>query len=196
MRYLLALMFVALAVPAQAQNTAADIFADGKDDAKVHVASGFVCPHKIGLFERDAVGNSDIENGADFCSYAALDGVYGIVTITKLNGGYDPKVSLASDFTEQEGIGSKKVAETTIKLKQSPLAIYTRTYQTSTLEDLRYLILFTGASVDGWSVETAIEYADPRDTPGAMAFLHAIYSSAPSQIAAGPGGKPQVAPSP
>ena len=63
---------------------AGDTFADGADGAKVHVASGFVCPAKIGAFERDAVGESDPEAGADFCAYAALDGVYGTIRLVSV----------------------------------------------------------------------------------------------------------------
>jgi hypothetical protein len=183
-RLSLPLLCFALALPAHAQNTAPDTFADDKDGAKVHVASGFVCPQKIGLFERDAVGESDIDTGSDFCAYSALDGVYGTVTITRLAGAYDPLSSLALDFTEQEGTGGKKIAEADVKLGQPPLAVYTRTYQTSTLEDLRYRVLFTGAAMNGWAVETTIEYADPRDTPVEREFLDAIYAAAKSDIAA------------
>ncbi|HEX3810559.1 MAG TPA: hypothetical protein VHW02_12775 [Rhizomicrobium sp.] len=194
MKAFLPLALVLLALPAQAQNTAADVFMDGKDGAKVHVASGFVCPQKIGLFERDAVGQSDVD-GADFCSYAALDGVYGTITINKLAGDYDPKASLAADFTEQEGTGGKKVGEATIKLnKQSPLSIYARTYQTSSLEDLRYLVLYTGAAVNGWSLETTIEYADPRDTPVEREFLDTVYAAAPAQIGHGAPPAPPASP--
>lgn len=184
MKYCLPLLLL-FSLPAQAQNTAADVFMDGKDGAKVQVASGFICPQRIGPFERDAVGESDPETGASFCAYSAEGGIYGIVTLTKLTGQYDPKLSLLPDFTEQEGIGSKRIAEANLNLgAQSPLSVYTRTYQTSTLEDLSYRILFTGAVVSGWAVETSIEYADPRDTPVEKDFLHAIYAAATAQITA------------
>jgi hypothetical protein len=168
-----------------AQDSAPDVFADGKDNAKVHVASGFVCPLHIGQFERDSVGESDPETGADFCAYSALDGVYGTVTIIKLSGPYDPPASLAADFSEQEGTGGKKIAEATITLdKQSALPVYTRTYQTATLEDLSYRVMFTAASINGWAVQTTIEYADPRDTPLEREFLKDVYAAAQMQIAA------------
>ena len=51
-----ALIFAVLvATPALAQDNG-DVFTDGANNAKVLAASGFVCPTKIGLFERDAVG--------------------------------------------------------------------------------------------------------------------------------------------
>ena len=40
-------------------------FVDGAKDSKVHSASGFVCPLKIGQFERDAAGQADQQSGAD-----------------------------------------------------------------------------------------------------------------------------------
>jgi hypothetical protein len=40
--------------PAIAQTTSIDTFKDGPDEAKVHTASGFVCPLFIGHFERYA----------------------------------------------------------------------------------------------------------------------------------------------
>ncbi len=185
MRRWLAIAAVALALPAQAQNTAPDVFADGKDGAKVHVASGFICPLHIGLFERYAVGESDPQSGTAFCAYSALDGVYGTITLAKLSGAYDPLSAFAADFSEQEGTGGKKIAEATIRLgKSSPLSIFTRTYQTATLEDLSYRVLFTGAAVNGWAVETTIEYADPRDTPVEREFLKNVYTAAQTQIAA------------
>src|ERR1700691_3047750 len=111
MKTLLILAALAAATPALAQNTAADVFADGKDGAKVHVASSFICPLRIGLFERDAVGQSDIDTGADFCAYSALDGVYGTITLTPLAGAYDAKASLAQDFAETDQTGGRMISE-------------------------------------------------------------------------------------
>ena len=71
---------------AVAQSIPGDAFTDGKDGAKVHKASGFVCPAKIGLFERDAVGDSDPETKTDFCAYSVLNGVYGTIKLTPLTG--------------------------------------------------------------------------------------------------------------
>jgi len=169
-----------------AQSMPGDAFADGKDGAKVHKASGFVCPAKIGLFERDAVGDADPETQTDFCAYSVLNGVYGTIKLTPLTGAYDPKASLASDFTEQEGTGGKEISEKPEILAGAaePLSVYARTYETSKLEDLHYRVLFTGAALKNWAVETTIEYADPRDTPLEQDFLHAIYAAAQSQIGA------------
>ena len=86
-----------------------NLSADGKDGAKIHTASGYVCPAKIGLFERDAVGESDPSAGADFCAYSTQDGVYGTIKLTPVSGTYDPKVSLLRDFTEQEATGRRNI---------------------------------------------------------------------------------------
>jgi hypothetical protein len=158
-------------------------FTDAKDGGKTHAASGFVCPAKIGLFERDAVGQKDSEDGADFCAYSALDGTYGTVIIRLLNGPYDPKAALAPDFVEQEGIGAHRVAEATVKVPGQPLGIYTRTYETSKLESLHYKMLFSGAAVGNWAVETTIEYADPRDNTEEKEFLNTVYAEALKKIA-------------
>ena len=160
-----------LLLPAHAQNLA-DGFSDGKDGGRVHV-SGFVCPPKIGLFERDAVGEKDSTSNAGFCAYSERDGVYGTVTLTLLKGPYDPKASLGPDFVEQEGIGARQVAETTVKVAGSPVGLYTRTYETSKLESLHYKMLFTGAPFGNWAVETTIEYADPRDNVWLLEVLDA-----------------------
>jgi len=171
-----------LAIPVAAQNTAADVFADGKDGAKAHVASSFVCPLRIGLFERDAVGQSDIDTGADFCAYSALDGVYGTITLIPLAGAYDPKTSLAQDFAETEQTGGKMISEGAGK--EGALSIYTRAYETAKLEDLHYRVLFAGAVVGKWAVEATLEFADPRDTPQERQFLAAVYQAAQNEIAA------------
>src|ERR1051326_537977 len=118
-----------LPAAAHAQNRA-DTSTDRDDGAKVHV-SGFVCPQRIGDFERDAVGEADPEHNEDFCAYSALDGVYGTITLQPLNGGYAPKAAMASDFSEQESTGGKRLVETTVRLNGAPLAIYTRTYSTT-----------------------------------------------------------------
>ncbi|HEX4080684.1 MAG TPA: hypothetical protein VHX61_17620 [Rhizomicrobium sp.] len=174
----LSLLFATL--PAVAQTVAGDTFADGKDGAKVHVASGFVCPAKIGAFERDAVGESDPQAGVGFCAYGALDGVYGTIKLIPLHGAYDAKQSLDGDFAEQEGTGGKPVAEGNITVAPGtpPLVAYARTYETAKLEDLHYRVLFTGAAIGNWAVETTIEFAEPRDVPDEMGFLHAVYAAA------------------
>jgi hypothetical protein len=183
---------------ARAQD-AADSFADGAGGAKVHSASGFVCPQQIGHFERDAVGERDPQAGADYCAYSALDGVYGTVTLVPLRGAYDPKALLAPDFVVQEGTGGKMVGEATQILgqKTAPLSVYMRTYETTKLETLHYRILFASAAVGPWAVEVTIEYADPRDTDKEADFLNAAYAEAMAKIAgaAEPASR-QVTPAP
>jgi hypothetical protein len=183
-----ALLVALVASPAFSQVVAGDTFSDGKDGAKVHVASGYVCPAKIGLFERDAVGESDPSAGADFCAYSTQDGVYGTIKLTPVPGNYDPKVSLVRDFTEQEATGGKQIFEGNVaqpaKGGAAPITIYTRSYETSKLEDLHYRVLFAGADVKSWAVEAVIEYADPRDASLEQEFLHAVYTAAQNGIGA------------
>jgi hypothetical protein len=174
------LLTVLCVSPALAQS-AGDTFTDRNDGAKVHV-SGFVCPARIGLFERDAVGEADPEQQSDFCAYSALDGVYGTITLEPLNGGYDPKAAFADDFREQEATGGKRIGEQTVKVEHTQLSVYTRTYRTSRAESLEYRILFSGAVVKNWVVETTIEYADPRDAKEEAQFLQTVYTAAEKQV--------------
>ncbi len=185
-RYL-TLIFVLAATPALAKQLGTDPFSSGKDGAKVHMASGFVCPAKIDRFGRDAVGISDIDTGTDFCAYSALDGVYGTVLLTPLTGAYDFKASRAADFVEQERTVGKQIGEKEVTVdygKGKTLTVFTRTYQTAKLEELLYYAEFTGAAVNGWAVEATIEYASPRNDAEAKAFLNAVYSEAEADIAA------------
>jgi hypothetical protein len=177
---------VLLAPAAFAQEATTDPFTDTRDGGKLHAASGFVCPAKIGAFERDAVGVADIATGADLCSYSALNGVYGSITLVPLHGPYNAQASLAPSFSEQEGVGAKRVADgmATLSAKPEPVVIYARTYETDRLEDQSYRLVFTGAQFGNWAVETTIEYADPRDTAIEDEFLHAAYTAARSEIAA------------
>jgi hypothetical protein len=135
-------------------------------------------------YVRDAVGESDLDTGSDFCSYYALDGVYGTVTLTPLQGSYNPQASLASEFVQQEGSGAKLVGEKTLTLNPAgtPLQVYTRSYESAHLETLHYRIMLTGAVIGNWVVETTIEYADPRDTPVEKVFLDWAYNSALKEI--------------
>lgn len=160
------------------------VFKDGANGGKIHIASGFVCPEKIGRYIRDAVGESDIDTGSDFCSYYALDGVYGTVTLTPLSGIYNPAQRLEPLFTVQEQIGGKALGEKTVALgpKADALSVYTRTYETAHLETLHYRILFTGAAVKNWIVETTVEYAEPRDNEVGKDFLDAVYGAALTEI--------------
>ncbi|HEY4123576.1 MAG TPA: hypothetical protein VGM36_03120 [Rhizomicrobium sp.] len=183
MRTAAAILSVALfASAASAQPAGVDVFADAKDGNKVHTASGFVCPHAIGTFVRDAAGETDPERQTASCSYSTLDGVYGIVTLVPLKNGYDPKNSLAPQFEQQETTGGKMVWQGSVKVGTPPLAVYSRIYQTAKLEDLKYSVLFSGSVVKNWAVETTIEYADPRDTPEKTAFFNAVYEAALAEI--------------
>lgn len=179
-----------IASGACAQTVVGDAFADGVNGAKVHVASGFVCPAKIGPFERDAAGESDPETGADFCAYAALDGVYGTIRLVPLHGPYDAKQSMAKDFAEQEGAGGKRIAEKDVGILPvshgRAVSVYTRTYETAKLEDLHYRVQFAGAAIGNWAVETTIEFAEPRDLPEAQEFLRAVFGDARNEVAAAP----------
>jgi hypothetical protein len=182
-----ALLTLLLAGPAYAQTLAGDTFADGANGAKVHVASKFVCPAKIGPFERDAVGEADPQTGSDFCAYAALDGVYGTIRLVPLHGAYDAKQSLAKDFAEQERAGGRSIAEKQVTIATPPhgsIPVYTRTYEAAKLEDLHYRVQFAGAGLANWAVETSIEFAEPRDLTEAQSFLRTVYASAQSQITA------------
>jgi hypothetical protein len=193
----IAVAFLLLSVPCLAQDPA-QLFTDGAKDAKIHAASGFVCPLKIGEFERDAAGETDPQSGTDFCAYSARDGVYGTITLKPLNGAYDPKTSFADAFSIQEGTGGKVVAENIVKL--APLEIFTRSYETSHLAELHYRVLYAGTSVGNWAVETTIEYVEPRDNADQRDFLKAVYRGASAEIAAGPAPsappEPRLAPDP
>jgi len=171
-------------LPAHAQDMT-DPFSDGGNGAKVHAASGFVCPLQIGAFERDAVGERDPKASSDFCAYSALDGVYGTVTLVPMRGAFDPKAILAQEFVVQEGTGGKMVDESTpvIGPKSALLSVYTRTYETTKVATQRYRILFSSAVVGNWAVQVTLEYADPRDAVIEGEFLNAVYTNAIAQIA-------------
>lgn len=177
------LIGVLLWAPAAQAQVGGDTFQDREDGAKVH-ASGFVCPQRIGEFERDAVGEYDPEKNQDFCAYGALDGVYGTITLQPLRGGYDPRASLGGDFSEQEATGGKRLSERIVRLNGSPLSIYTRIYRTARAEALDYRIVFAGAAVKNWVVEVTVEYADPRDTQTEAEFLRDVYAAAERDIGA------------
>ena len=173
------------AQPAFAQTTSIDTFKDGPDEAKVHTASGFVCPLFIGHFERDAYGERAPMLGSDFGFYSVLDGVYGTITLTPLKAPYDPKTALLPEFTEQEGIGGRIVGESTQKIGggATPISVYSRTYETAALETLHYRILFSGGTVGNWAVAATVEFATPRDDDKLKDFLNAVYTEALVRIA-------------
>jgi hypothetical protein len=171
----LTLLLLLVAAPALAQSTG-DVFTDGANNAKVHAASGFVCPTKIGLFERDAVGERDPKASSDFCSYSALDGVYGTIVITPLSGPYDPKTALVPEFQEQEATGGKVIGEASQKFGGA--SVYTRSYGTSTLGDVHYRVMFAASAVGQWAVQVTMEYASPREDALKQDFLNAVYDEA------------------
>ncbi len=183
-KQVLAFLFaILLGVPAHAQD-ASDPFSDGGNGAKLHVASGFLCPLQIGAFERDAVGERDPKSSSDFCAYSALDGVYGTVTLVPLRGAFDPQAMLTPEFVVQEGSGGKMVGEGTQTLgaKSAPLSVYTRTYETTKVATQRYRIRFSSAAVGNWAVQVTLEYADPRDILIEGDFLNSVYANAIRQI--------------
>ena len=182
MRMLRFWAFLLLTAPALAQENG-DVFTDGANNAKVHGASGFVCPAKIGLFVRDAVGERDPKLGTDYCAYSALDGVYGTIILSPLSGPYDPKSALVPDFQEEEATGGKRIAERSATLGGAR-GVYTRTYETTSLEDLHYRVLFAASAVGNWAVQVTMEYASPRDDALEQQFLDAVYAEALRRIAA------------
>jgi hypothetical protein len=169
------LAFLALTTPALAQNSG-DVFADAANNARVHVASGFVCPAKIRLFDRDAVGERDPKSASDFCAYSALDGVYGTIVIAPLNGPYDPKTALVPEFEEQQATGGKVIGESVQTLGGAKA--FTRTYETTNLGDAHYRVLFAASAVNQWAVQVTMEYASPRDDALKQDFLNAVYDEA------------------
>jgi hypothetical protein len=184
-RFALALIGWLALSPAGAQTTDIDDFKDGPDQTKVHSASGFVCPLFVGHFERDAYGERAPMLGSDFCAYSARDGVYGTITLTPLKAPYDPKTALQQEFTEQEGIGGKLVAEGTMPIGggKTPISVYSRTYETAALETLHYRIIFSGGTIGNWAVEATVEFGTPRDDQNMHDFLNAVYTEALVHIA-------------
>jgi hypothetical protein len=177
--------FAAASAPALAQVDA--VFSDDGHGGKVHVDSRFVCPAKIGPFERDAVGERDPQAGSVYCAYSERDGVYGTIVLKPLTGPYEAKASLAGAFEEAQSTGGRMVSEAQLKLgpHSAPLSVYARTYEAAKITDERYRVLYTGAAVGNWGVELTIEYADPRDLASENDFLDAVYSAAGSQIGGG-----------
>jgi hypothetical protein len=170
-----------LSAPAFAQDSA-DVFTDAAGGARVHAASGFVCPLQIGHFERDAVGERDPSSGTDFCAYSALDGVYGTITLSPLKGPYDPKTALVPEFVEQEGTGGRMIGEGPVKLGGQ--SVYARRYETTSLEDARYRVLFAASAAGPWAVQVTMEYASPRDDAVEQEFLETVFAAAFKKLAA------------
>lgn len=162
-----------------------DTFSEKPGGAKIHAASGFVCPVKIGHFERDAVGVRSTETDTDYCAYSARDGVYGTITLTPLPREYDPKAMLAPDFVAMEGVGSRQVGEETRTFgPDKQITAYTRTYEAVRIEAMHYRVEYVSAAVGSWAVQVTMEYADPRDVETKDDFLNAAYDEAVKDLAA------------
>ena len=133
--------------PAAAQTTNIDAFKDGADEAKVHSASGFVCPLFIGHFERDAYGERDADAGL------------GLLRLLRARRRlrHDHADAAEGGLRSQDGAGSRSspsrkasAARSSAKARckigggTTPISVYTRTYETAALETLHYRIMFSG----------------------------------------------------
>lgn len=152
-------------------------FVPREDGAVLHSASGFACPDKIGLFERDASGRR--EEG-DYCAYSAPSGLYGTVKLRPLPATYDPVALLATEFRKVEGMGGHVITETVQPVGPDGAAVpvFLRTYEMARLDMLTYRTQFASAAIGGWSVEVIVEYAFPRDKEDQTSFVTAVYGEA------------------
>jgi hypothetical protein len=184
-RPLACVLFLAIGCSATYADSPERVFNDGANGAKIHAASSFVCPQKIGSFERDAVGERDPQSGSVYCAYSKLDGVYGTIVLKPLVGGYDAKASFAGEFEETQSTGGHMIAENGEKIgsRADQAAVYTRTYETAKLRDTDFRILYAGAAIGNWALETTVEYSDPRDVDAETDFVNAVYSAAGAEIA-------------
>ncbi|HVZ91854.1 MAG TPA: hypothetical protein VG843_09395 [Rhizomicrobium sp.] len=124
----------------------------------------------------------DPKSGADYCAYSALDGIYGSVVIAPVSGPYNPKAALTQDFIEQEGEGGRKISEGVTKFGGAP-GVYTRAYETATIEDAHYRVIFTASAIGQWAIQATVEYASPRDDTLKKIFLDAVYARALREFA-------------
>lgn len=163
-------------------------FSEGPNGAMQHGPSGFVCPAKIGAFERDAVGRRNPKRDSDYCAYSALSGVYGTIVILPLPSTFDPKDGLADEFALQEGTGGTVIGETIRQLGApgASLPVYLRTYENAQLEAAHYRTLFANAAVGAWSIQVIVEYVDPRDREVEREFLDDVYSAAQRELGGAP----------
>jgi hypothetical protein len=152
-------------------------FRDGPHDGRIARASGFVCPDRVGPYIRDAAGQSALSQKRVFCSYYALDGIYGTVRILPLAGKFDGPGLLAGQFSQEAGSGGRVVAQKTrsFPAASGELRVFTRTYETSHLENLHYRVSYASAPALGWVVEVISEYASPRDDATKKVFLNWVY---------------------
>ena len=168
--------------------SADEIFSDDSHGGRIHTASGFICPARIGPFHRDAVGERDPEAGTVYCAYSKLDGVYGTIVLKPARTPYDARSSLAGAFEEAESTGGRMVAEQNLNLASTMASteVFARTYETAKLQDEHYRVLYAGAEIGNWAVELTVEYADPRDVAVEKEFLDAVYAAAETEV-----GKPR-----
>lgn len=157
-------------------------FVPREDGALLHTASGFVCPEKIGSFERDAAGRQ--ENG-DYCAYSALSGVYGTIVLRPLHNPFDPAAVLAPEFRMVERMGGKMLSETVqpIGSQDAAIPVFLRTYEMARLDTLTYRTQLASAAIGAWTVEVTIEYAHPRDKEEQTGFVTAVYGEAAKDLA-------------
>ncbi|GAA0552230.1 hypothetical protein GCM10008941_35230 [Rhizomicrobium palustre] len=157
--------------------SAEEAFTLREDGAVLHGGSGFVCPAKIGMFERDAFGSR--EEG-DYCAYSALTGLYGTIIVKHRPALYDPPALLAPEFRKVESMGGRAVAETVQPVGPDGAAVpvFLRTYDMAKLDMLTYRTQLASAALGGWAVEAVVEYAYPRDKEDQTAFVTAVYGEA------------------
>ncbi len=172
----LALVSTALA-SARGATVALGAFRDGPHDGRIARASGFVCPDRIGPYIRDAAGQSSVSQKRVFCSYYALDGIYGTVRILPLDGQFDGPGLLAGQFSQEAGSGGRVVAQKNLSFAAAGrvLPVFSRTYETSHLENLHYRVSYASAPIRGWVVEVISEYASPRDDATKTVFLDWVF---------------------
>lgn len=170
--------FLLSVAPALAQDAG---FTAGPNNAKVH-ASGFICPLKIGPFERDVAGLRSPVTGADYCAYSAPSGIYGTVIIMALPSPFDPKVTLASEFGVEEGTHSRLIPDTEKTQQIGSIPVYQRAYETARIETRAYRTLYASAAVGAWAVTAIVEYSYPQDKTIAAAFLAAVYGEAAKDL--------------
>ena len=200
-RWLLAVWGLALVssslASAHGTTVALGAFRDGPHDGRIARASGFVCPDRVGPYIRDAAGQTGVSQKKVFCSYYALDGIYGTVRILPLHGQFDGPGLLAGQFSQEAGSGGKVVAQKTFSFSAAGrmLSMFSRTYENSHLENLHYRVNYASAPVRGWVVEVISEYASPRDDATRTVFLDWVYGPGlaalqPRQVAGPPPAGP------
>lgn len=151
------------------------------DGGLQHRASGFVCPARLGVFERDAAG---VRDGGPYCAYSAMSGLYGTVILKPVADTYDPKAVLAPESHAVELVGGTLLAETEqlAGTVAEPVPVTLRTYQTAKLDSLTYRTQLSCAVFGAYVVEAVVEYAYPRDKDEQTGFINAVYSQAAKDL--------------